>query len=284
MRQPAHYEVVDAELAAILMVLKETAQHADAKTRRCLIMSDSASALRMIEYAWRARSRGTYAMGDRGGMLEAICTYREQIELAVLVYVPAHRGFSGNSYADTAAKACIEGDIGEVSKMIRDGVRWRKYVTEVEVEGKWELWDKGTYGMMKEALGWWIVREEARGMGTSRMLDMGRLGPAWQPQAADRNAEVWVGTGASIPRAKGRDGEPTDGNADECCETTEAARVGVAMAARQGNAWTVAHDKVMHARRRQEEATGVYGPATRAWHMGCPGCCSRAHGWRWKGQ
>lgn len=283
MRLTAHYEVVDAELAAILMVLRETAQKEDAGARRCLIMSDSASALRMIEHAWRARGRGTYAMGDRGSMLEAICTYREQVELVVLVYVPAHRGFSGNSYADAAAKACTEGEIGEISRMIREEVKWRKYVTEIEVEGKWEIWDKGTYGMMKEALGWWVVQEEAGRGENGRILDMGRLGPKWQPHTADRNTRVWASTGAGIPRTRDSSGGSATADTDECCETDEAARVGIAMAARQGNAWTVAHDSIMHARKRHEEETGTEGPASRTWQKGCPGCCSRAHGWRWQG-
>ena len=105
MRLPAHYEVVDAELAAILMVLKEAAEGEGAKEKRCLVMSDCASALRMVERAWRAPGRRAYAMDDRGGMLEAICTYRERLGLVVTMYVPAHRGFAANSYADAVAKA-----------------------------------------------------------------------------------------------------------------------------------------------------------------------------------
>ena len=43
MRLPAHYEVIDAELAAILMVLKEVSERAYAGRRRILVMSDYVS-------------------------------------------------------------------------------------------------------------------------------------------------------------------------------------------------------------------------------------------------
>ena len=53
MRLPDHYEVVDAELAGMLMVLREVASQGGAAERRCLLMSDCKSALRMVERAWR---------------------------------------------------------------------------------------------------------------------------------------------------------------------------------------------------------------------------------------
>jgi hypothetical protein len=52
-RLPACYEVVDAELHAVLLALRTTAEASDAQKRRVLIMSDCLSALRMIEHAWR---------------------------------------------------------------------------------------------------------------------------------------------------------------------------------------------------------------------------------------
>ena len=52
-RLPACYEVVDAELHAILLALQETVGQGDAAARRCLIMSDSLTAIEMIERAWR---------------------------------------------------------------------------------------------------------------------------------------------------------------------------------------------------------------------------------------
>ena len=102
---------VDAELAAILLALREVVKGTEAAQRRCLIMSDSASAIKLVERAWRAPGRGSYALGSRGHMLEAINTYRERIQMLVLVYVPAHRGFAANSYADAIAKASTSGAI-----------------------------------------------------------------------------------------------------------------------------------------------------------------------------
>ena len=87
-RLPGHYEVVDAELAAVLMALEETAAKTDASGRRCLIMSDCESAMRMVEAAWRG-GRRTYAAGSRGAMLEAICTQREKLQTVITMYVPA---------------------------------------------------------------------------------------------------------------------------------------------------------------------------------------------------
>jgi len=44
MRLPAHLEVIDAELAGMLMVIREAATTTDAHERRLLIMSDCLSA------------------------------------------------------------------------------------------------------------------------------------------------------------------------------------------------------------------------------------------------
>ena len=80
MRLPAHYEVVDAELAGIMMALRETAGKTESKERRVLIMSDCVGAIQLVERAWRAPNRRTYATKARGAMLEAINTYREKLE------------------------------------------------------------------------------------------------------------------------------------------------------------------------------------------------------------
>ena len=202
MRLPAHYEVVDAELAAILMVLKGAAEGENAKEKRCLVMSDCASALRMVEKAWRSKGRREYAMDDRGGMLEAICTYREKLELVVTMYVPAHRGFAANSYADAAAKAaCSLEKVHDVSEVIKEAMKWKRYVNEVWVQegqggGRWEVWDVTTYEAMKEAVGWWIVRKEYREQkGASMMIDKAKIGPEWESNQMDRDEEIWIRTG-----------------------------------------------------------------------------------------
>ena len=128
MRLPDHYEVVDAELAAMLMVLRETAQEAGAGEKRCLIMSDCEAALGMAEEAWR-KERREYGGKGRGAILEAICTYREQLGGVVMMYAPAHRGGWANAAADAAAKAGLTSDRGDISGMIEQGIEWRPTVT-----------------------------------------------------------------------------------------------------------------------------------------------------------
>ena len=80
--------------------------------------------------------------------------------------MPAHRGFAANSYADAAAKACTTAPLSNVSDMVRDAIRWKKYVQEVWVEhegsggGRWEGWDEAVYSAVREATGWWVVAKE----------------------------------------------------------------------------------------------------------------------------
>jgi hypothetical protein len=295
MRLPAHYEVVDAELAAILMVLKEAAEGEGAKRKRCLVMSDCASALRMVETAWRAKGRRAYAMNDRGGMLEAICTYREKLELVVTMYVPAHRGFAANSYADAAAKAaCSLEHVNDISGVIKDAIKWKRYVSEVWVqggrnEGRWEVWDVAPYEAMKEAIGWWVVRKEYNEQkGASEMIDETRIGPKWETYEMGRNEAIWVGTGSGSQGTertqKDREGKKEEGEVEQIRAeqgTTEVRRIGVAMAARGGNAWQATHGKEAYARRRAEQDRGEEGAATRSFKMGCPACCGRSRGWKW---
>ena len=96
---------VDAELYAILAVLRRHAGAHDAHTRRCLIVSDCKPAMQAVEAAWRRGKTDGLREWDRGHMLEAICEYRKQLEGVCLVWTPAHEGVAMNAYADMAAKA-----------------------------------------------------------------------------------------------------------------------------------------------------------------------------------
>jgi hypothetical protein len=246
----------------------------------------------MMEAAWRAKGRRAYAMDDGGGMLEAICTYREQLELVVTMYVPAHRGFAANSYADAAAKAaCSLEHVHDISEVIKGAIRWKRYVSEVWVqggrdEGRWEVWDVAPYEAMKEAVGWWVVRKEYNEQkGASDMIDEARIGPKWKSYKMGRDEAIWVGTGGKGAKSKQDDGEEKEeGGAGQTRAeqgTTEVQRIGVAMAARGGNAWQATHGREAHARRRTEQDKGEEGAATRSFKMGCPACCGRSRGWRW---
>jgi len=106
-------------------------------------------------------------------MLEAICTYREQLGGVIMMYAPAHRGGWANAVADAAAKAGLTSERGDISGMIEQGIEWRPTVTTVEGEGgKQEIWDKGAYEMMREGTGWWIGSRNTGGSGL-------RQGPEW---------------------------------------------------------------------------------------------------------
>ena len=52
-----------------------------------MIMSDCEAALGMAEEAWR-KERREYGGKGRGAMLEAICTYREQLGGVMMMYAP----------------------------------------------------------------------------------------------------------------------------------------------------------------------------------------------------
>ena len=199
-RLPAHYEVVDAELAAVLIVMKEVAEKKDAGKRRVMIMSDCMSALWMIEKAWRAKDRAEYAHGERGSMLEAICTHRERVESAVFVYVPAHRGFAANAYADAAAKAGCKGEeVSNISEVIAGAIKRKRHVNEVMVNGRWEIWDVPQQRAVKEALGWWVVRRKVTtAKEGGNIVDKTRIGPTWETRTASEGkwAGVWGATGA----------------------------------------------------------------------------------------
>ena len=96
--------------AAVLMYLRKITsidKEANA-TKRCLIMSDCSSARQMIEEAWRAGSARGIERTERRLLLEAICRYRRQLGLVVIMGIRSHLGVSASSYADAAAKACIQ--------------------------------------------------------------------------------------------------------------------------------------------------------------------------------
>ena len=132
--------------------IRDAAAAEDAKSRRLLIgslMSDCLSALKLVERAWRAKHREEYAGVTReaqGAPLEAICTARERIELAVFMYVPAHRGLAPNAIADAVAKAYTQAPHATpgVSEMIQEGIRRRRVVHEVLIrEGERRTYDDG---------------------------------------------------------------------------------------------------------------------------------------------
>ena len=76
MRLPACYEVVDAGLHAILLALRQTAARDEPAARQCLIVSDCAAALRMVERAWREGVTWKGQRAGRAGLLHSTLATR----------------------------------------------------------------------------------------------------------------------------------------------------------------------------------------------------------------
>ena len=127
---------------------------------------------------------------------------RERLELVVTMYIPAHRGGWVSAMADAAAKAGQEAARWDVSGYIRAGVKWRPVVSEVRgTDGEWEVWDARAYTVMREAMGWWVRKEEgARIRNTARIVEESELGPKWAVKTHTRWTAVWRETGASRPK------------------------------------------------------------------------------------
>ena len=110
-RLPDDWQVIDAEMYAVLAYLRKMATAEDAADRRCLVLSDCKPALQQIEAAYRRGSLEGLREWDRGGALEGICRYRAQLESVTFLWVPSHAGCASNAYADAAATAYKHGHV-----------------------------------------------------------------------------------------------------------------------------------------------------------------------------
>ena len=292
MRLPACYEVVDAELHAILMVLQDTAAQEGASGRRVLVMSDSLTALRMVEDAWRGGVRWDGPRTGRAAILHAINAAREQVERVVMMWTPAHAGVAPNAYADAVAKAYLGGAVqhARARRMVSDALPAGKVIHTIRVEGEMAHWPETRFTAVREAAGWWVRRRERRQATDATAVDPGRIGEAWQQRVTRCWEDVWEQTGArtaATAQAEGAEGEGDGDSSGTLLEAAEAAaeggtgkpgkrkdkrkqatgiemrddagRCGVVMAARAGALW---------------------GAGTKG-RQGCPACCSRETGWRW---
>ena len=292
MRLPANLEVVDAELVGVLMALRATVAKGGAAQRRVLIMSDSLTALEMMEAAWRKGVRWQGEGAGRAPLLHAINTERERLGLVVMMWVPAHAGVAANAAADAVAKAHLRDEEEvDVVHMLRGYLPEGRFLRVARGEkGGGAVMFGGGYEATKVAVGWAIQEAEARRAG-STAVDRGRLGPEWEPREEWRWTGVWERTGA---RTAGQGGRPEEAGAEteaggagtdlselaERCEEElmrrrrkkkgrgggatveevreDAPRCGVAMAARRGRLW--------------EWCDAA---------QGCAACCSKARGWGW---
>ena len=182
-RLPASYEVVDTELHAILEALRRTTAGDEPHARRCLIVSDCAAGLWMVEQAWRRGVAWKGQRAGRAGLLHAINMEREKLELVVMMWAPAHKGGSVSAYADAAAKAgatasaCESGGMEHVCGHLPGG---RSVLTVRDTHsGRWGLWPVDRHTAYRDAAGWWVLRKMARGGRAGRAIDEERVGRLW---------------------------------------------------------------------------------------------------------
>ena len=134
---PAHFEVVDAELAGALMYLRKVVKEEDApggrgaKSCRCLLIMDCKGAMELMEQAWRKGSAQAMAGMGRAGVLEAICRCRRRLDLVTCMYCPAHIGVSCSAYADGVAKEYLQVEVNDEDRELLRQV----YIREREGRG-----------------------------------------------------------------------------------------------------------------------------------------------------
>ena len=291
-RLPNTYEIVDAELHGVLLALQITATREDVKKRRCLIISDSLTALEMIEEAWRVGVKWQGPGTGRAPLLHAINEVRSKMELVVTMWTPAHEGVSANAYADAAAKAHLWApETGDTTEMVTRHTPSDKWIQKVHTTEGWKLWPETRFTAVQKSIGCWIHRQEVNMPRARNTLDADRLGHGWETRIANRWDMVWEGTGVkSTPSTKQKEtldepnkvsgprgdmreiaiaegeentsykqGKPrTKASGKEMAADRE--RCGVAMAAREGAIWE---------------------SGTKNIRQGCPTCCSRERGYGW---
>ena len=297
---PPWFEVIDAELMAVLMYLEAVvagveAEGGDVGATRCLVMSDCKSAMQMMETAWRGGGVERLAKAKRGGILEAICRARAKLELVVFMYVPAHRGVSMSAMADAAAKAYLEEDVGRgQAEWLADMLIRRREGREFGYQmtgagGVTAPWHDNVFEMQKDAVGVWVRAREAGRVKTGAgargtvMVDTGRLGLVDTAGNGVWWGEVMQGTGAEdrVERGEKRTEEAAAAEAGEVRQGN--ARQGIVAAMRNGGELRGAtHGRWHREEVAKERARGEWGRACRSEAQGCPGCCSWARGWGWR--
>ena len=161
-------ESLDAELYAILAALRTT--RGRGANRRCLVLSDSESALEMVESAWRNGVRWGGKGGGRAALLHAINKEREKLELAVFVWNPAHVGSSTSAVADAAAKAHLTAKPEEHGGWVTEHLPEGRYVQTVRAEGREAVWHTTRFAAVQESIGWWVRRRPRGRRQRSRRL------------------------------------------------------------------------------------------------------------------
>ena len=195
-RLPDDWQVIDAEMYAVLAYLRKMATAEDAADRRCLVLSDCKPALQQIEAAYRRGSLEGLREWDRGGVLEGICRYRAQLESVTFLWVPSHAGCASNAYADAAATAYMgASEIEDATAVIRGAVRTRPCLyTERRrtADGEWrgDVLDRRTYYATRGHTNEWVRGRLGEGL-TAGSHTAGVTGPLWSDVVRGTTRHKW---------------------------------------------------------------------------------------------
>jgi len=127
-------------------------------------------------------------------MLEEICAHRRALDRVVLVYIPGHRGFVANEYADAVAKAHASGPVERgITGAILQHVMTRPCVYERKEAGS-GLCQRRIYQEVWEGGREWVENEMGRGR---HDLLLGGGDGVWRELAAEVGKAVTRGTAAA---------------------------------------------------------------------------------------
>ena len=158
---PGSWEIVDAEMYAIYSFLRTKADETETtlQPHRCLVMSDSETALKEIERAYRGRTRGETNRSALNAAVQAqIDIIQRNRGYVIFIFTEGHAGNAPNSMADAAAKAHLRSRVTSAYEMdLARHVTNRACIYTHEEEGQApEIRDRRLYQEAKEKIGRWV--------------------------------------------------------------------------------------------------------------------------------
>jgi ribonuclease HI len=243
-RLPDTWEIVDAEMYAIRMALARAIERAEAseeeegegKECRVCIVSDSETAIKVMEAAWRkGRVEPGDVRQDRAALVQEVCRLRAKImkmgrnNRVIAVWCPGHAGIISNAMADAAAKAGLEGEVEmeEICRIAKGAVgRTCMYGTVDKPGEEVTLSQEGLYRLMKGGIRKWVEKEIAKDKDQPDILAGAKTEGIWW--------EVVKATGKTVALSKDVDAEGVEG---------EVGRSQVVWSLRVGELRTAVHGK-----------------------------------------
>ena len=272
---PDTWEVYDAEmymvvryLQAVLRRLEEgEATNAEGDV---IVVSDSLSALRELEDAWRSGEVPPTARG--AAMLEAACRIRETLRArwnvgVVCVWCPGHR-IPYNSYADAVAKvSCTKARV--------DNTRWLVALTRgrtcayaVQAGERTELRNGTVYREVRKGIQGWVrarVGAAETGDAWDGVMTAVSRGCARRGTAQERD------TGAD-ERGGQTERDDAEGEAREAAQRAVLARQQLTYAVREGNAVWAEHGRAWERWYTADVARGAVTKTTLQGARTCTAC------------